>query len=250
MKTDVYIYNLNGNRAAVRDYANTIASMSASNCNAYVMAFDKDNEILWTVQAGDDIDEVKAAINWQGVRRVEIYDHSADGTYKMEHVYITSRISLNEYTSERSASEFVVVGNTTQYTADNWQKAEADESDNSDDNNDGNNEGKQTAVEPSALAQKVAKVAESVKTYAAQNTAAAVVRALAQSFNLAATYGAQRTAAALRAAHRATIAARVWLSASHEFYAQDGEPIKCTGWQFIGYNIAAAVVAVLLSIKY
>lgn len=165
MKTEVYIYNINGNRAAVRDYANTIASMSASNCNAYVMAFDKDNEILWTVQAGDDLDEVKAAINWQGVRRVEIYDHSADGTYKIEHVYITSRKSLNEYTSERSASEFVVVGNTTQYTADNWQKAEAEESDTqSDDNNKGN----QTAAEPSALAQKVAKVAESVKTYATQ----------------------------------------------------------------------------------
>ena len=164
MKTEVYIYNLNGNRAAVRDYANTIASMSASNCNAYVMAFDKDNEILWVVQAGDDLDEVKAAINWQGVRRVEIYDHSADGTYKTEQVYITSRISLNGYTSERSASEFVVVDNTTQYTADNWQKAEADESDNSDDNS----EGKQTAAEPSALAQKVAKVAESVKTYTTQ----------------------------------------------------------------------------------
>lgn len=174
MKTEVYINNLNGNRAAVRDYANTIASMSASNCNAYVMAFDKDNEILWTVQAGDDIDEVKAAINWQGVRRVEIYDHSADGTYKVEYVYITSRKSLNEYTSERNASEFVVVGNTTQYTADNWQKAEADESDNSDDNS----EDKQTAAEPSALAQKVAKVAESVKTYATQ------ARAVSPSFCL------------------------------------------------------------------
>lgn len=244
MKTDVYIYNLDGNRAAVRDYANTIAEMSASNCNAYVMAFDKDNEILWTVQAGDDIDDVKAAINWQGVRRVEIYDHSADGTYKIEHVYITSRKSLNGYTSERSASEFVVVGNTTQYTADNWQKTEADESDNNDAQSDDNSEGKQTAAEPSALAQKVAKVAESVKTYAA------VVRAMAQSLTLAATYGAQRTAAALRAARRATIAARVWLRSSHEFYAQDGDPIRCTGWQFIGYNIAAAVVAVLLSIKY
>ena len=49
MKTEVYLYNLNGNRAAVRDYANTIASMSASSSNAYVMAFDKDNAILWTV---------------------------------------------------------------------------------------------------------------------------------------------------------------------------------------------------------
>ncbi len=165
MKTEVCIFKLNGNRAAVRDYANTIASMSASNCNAYVMAFDKDDELLWTVQAGDDIDEVKAAINWQGVRRVEIYDHSADGTYKIEQVYITSRKSLNGYTSERSASEFVVVGNTTQYTADNWQKAEADESDSQ---SDDNSEGKQTATEPLALAQKVAKVAESVRTYAAQ----------------------------------------------------------------------------------
>ena len=165
MKTDVYIFNLNGNRAAVRDYANTIASMSTSYCNAYVMAFDKDNEILWTVQAGDDIDEVKAAINWQGVRRVEIYDHSADCTYKTEQVYITSRKSLNEYTSERNASEFVVVDNTTQYTADNWQKAEAEESNSQ---SDDNNEGKQTAAEPSALAQKVAKVAESVEAYAAK----------------------------------------------------------------------------------
>ena len=81
-------------------------------------------------------------------------------------------------------------------------------------------------------------------------TAAAVLRAMAQCLTLAATYGAQRTAAALRAAHRATIAARVWLRTSHEFYAQDGNPIRCTGWQFIGYNIAAVVVAVLLSIKY
>ena len=81
-------------------------------------------------------------------------------------------------------------------------------------------------------------------------TATTVVRALAQSLTLAATYGAQRTAAALRAARRATIAARAWLRASHEFYAQDGDPIKCTGLQFIGYNIAAAVVALLLCIEY
>ena len=81
-------------------------------------------------------------------------------------------------------------------------------------------------------------------------TAAAVVRALAQSLTLAAIYGAQRTAAALRAAHRATLAARVWLRSSHEFYAQDGDPIRCTGWQFIGYNLAAAVAVVLLCIKY
>ena len=76
------------------------------------------------------------------------------------------------------------------------------------------------------------------------------MRALAQCLTLAATYGEQRTAAALKAARRATIAARVWLRASHEFYAKDGDPISCTGWQFIGYNIAAAVSVVLLCIKY
>lgn len=83
-----------------------------------------------------------------------------------------------------------------------------------------------------------------------QITAAAVVRALAQSLTLAAVYGAQRTAAALRAARRVTIAARAWLRASHEFCAQDGDPIRCTGWQFVGYNLAAAALIVLLSIKY
>ena len=81
-------------------------------------------------------------------------------------------------------------------------------------------------------------------------TAAAVVRAMAQCLTIAAIYGIQRTAAALRAAHRATIAARVWLRTSHEFFAQDGDPIRCTGWQFICYNIAAVVVGLLLCIEY
>lgn len=121
MNTEVYIYNLNGNRAAVRSYANTIAEASASSSNAYVMAFDKDNEILWTVQA-DNLDDINEVINWQSVRRVEIYDHSTNGTYKVEYVYVTSQKSLNEYTSERDASDFIVVENNTQYIADNWKK--------------------------------------------------------------------------------------------------------------------------------
>lgn len=44
--------------------------------------------------------------------------------------------------------------------------------------------------------------------------------------------------------------ARQWLQTQHEFYGQDGDPIKCTGWQFVGYNIIASVVAILLCIKY
>lgn len=41
-----------------------------------------------------------------------------------------------------------------------------------------------------------------------------------------------------------------WLQTKHSFYDQDGDPIKCTGWQFVGYNIIAAVVAILLCIEY
>lgn len=81
-------------------------------------------------------------------------------------------------------------------------------------------------------------------------TAAAVVRALAQCLTIAATYGAQRTAAAQRAAHRAAIATRQWLQAKHSFFAQDGDPIRCTGWQLVGYNIAAAAAALLLCINF
>lgn len=44
--------------------------------------------------------------------------------------------------------------------------------------------------------------------------------------------------------------ARQWLQSQHSFYGQDGDPIRCTGWQFIGYNIVAAVVAILLCIEY
>ena len=43
---------------------------------------------------------------------------------------------------------------------------------------------------------------------------------------------------------------RQWLQAQHIFYGQDGDPIRCTGWKFIGYNIIAAVVAILFCIEY
>ena len=43
---------------------------------------------------------------------------------------------------------------------------------------------------------------------------------------------------------------RKWLQDQHSFFAKDGEPIRCTGWQFVGYNIMAAAVATLLCIAY
>ena len=43
---------------------------------------------------------------------------------------------------------------------------------------------------------------------------------------------------------------RQWLRAQHSCYGQDGDPIQCTGWQFVGYNIIAAIVGILLCIEY
>lgn len=83
-----------------------------------------------------------------------------------------------------------------------------------------------------------------------QVEASGSVLVCADLLTLAATYGAQRTAAALRAARRFAIRSASWLRASHEFCAQDGDPIRCTGWQLVGFNIAAAAVVLLLCIKY
>ena len=41
-----------------------------------------------------------------------------------------------------------------------------------------------------------------------------------------------------------------WLQAQHSCSAQDGDPIRCTGDQMVGYNIMAAAVAILLCIAY
>ena len=42
---------------------------------------------------------------------------------------------------------------------------------------------------------------------------------------------------------------RQWLQAQHSFYGQDGDPIRCTGWQFVGYNLLTAVFVLLLCIE-
>ena len=82
-----------------------------------------------------------------------------------------------------------------------------------------------------------------------QITAAAVVRALAQSFTLAATYGAQRTAAALRAARRATIAVCQWLNSRHNFTDEE-DPVIMTGWQYLGFGVVVMFIAMLMCIEW
>ena len=42
---------------------------------------------------------------------------------------------------------------------------------------------------------------------------------------------------------------RQWLQAQHSFYGKDGDPIRCTGWQFVGYNLLTAVFVLLFCIE-
>ncbi len=58
------------------------------------------------------------------------------------------------------------------------------------------------------------------------------------------------TSRAAKNALTAFKAARQWLRTQHNFYGNDGDPIKCTGWQLVSYNIIAAVATILLCIKY
>lgn len=110
-KNSLTLYPLSGNADAIKDYADTIARFcNANNSNAYVMAFDDNNEILWCVQAGDE-DSLEDCKLTSEVARVEIYDHSplSDfdtefGGWKFEQVYLRAgkrgQQALDLYLSE------------------------------------------------------------------------------------------------------------------------------------------------------
>lgn len=106
MKTDVQIYPLTGNAKVIKDYARAISELSASASNAYVMAFDSNNEVVWCIQAESDTEDLKE-MSMKEVKRVEIYDHGfvSDGDmYKMEQIYVNSQKYLDEYFEK--ANEF------------------------------------------------------------------------------------------------------------------------------------------------
>lgn len=117
MRTEVYINNINGNKRSIRDYAYTIAEMNEGTTNAYAMAFDSENEIAWCIQAGDGINSAADMITWEGIKRVEIYDHSADmsceNATRFETVYITTNDSLSQYLNDRDSANFVIIENKT-----------------------------------------------------------------------------------------------------------------------------------------
>lgn len=44
-------------------------------------------------------------------------------------------------------------------------------------------------------------------------------------------------------------ATRTWLITKHKFF-DDGDPVVCTGWQFVGIAFISCVVAFILGIDY
>lgn len=58
-----------------------------------------------------------------------------------------------------------------------------------------------------------------------------------------------RAVSCLKTAQKCQKKAKMWLNTKHDFYAADGDPISCTGKQFIIYNCIAAVVSFLLCIR-
>lgn len=54
---------------------------------------------------------------------------------------------------------------------------------------------------------------------------------------------------AAKATFTAMAAARTWLNTKHKFF-DDGDPVICTGWQFVGIGALSVVVAFLLGIDY
>ncbi len=54
---------------------------------------------------------------------------------------------------------------------------------------------------------------------------------------------------AIRATFKAMATARIWLNTKHTFF-DDGDPVVCTGWQFVGIGALSVAVTFLLGIDY
>jgi len=79
-------------------------------------------------------------------------------------------------------------------------------------------------------------------TSTAQMPTAAILRSI---FTLLAVL-AERVA---KTSVKAMAAVRTWLVTKHKFF-DDGEPVVCTGWQFVGIGLISCVVAFILGIDY
>ena len=96
-KRQINFYPLNGSKKNIRECAYAIAGLTSRYLNARIAAFDKDNNVLWSIQAGGGIEKASSIISWSGVVRVEICDNSTDGIYRYDDIYISNNKSLLDY---------------------------------------------------------------------------------------------------------------------------------------------------------
>ena len=117
MRTEITIFNLNGNKRAIRQHAEVIA-LAPRLSHAYVMAIGKSNEPLWLVRPGDQ--RAAVILSWKGVCKVVIRTQSYSKKYIYEQVYLTSQKQMNEYILEwekakKAGAEYTITANNTQY---------------------------------------------------------------------------------------------------------------------------------------
>lgn len=108
MHSEISIFPLRGNKRNIKNYARAIAEMNWRSSNAYAMAYNLHNEVVWCVCAGD-VDCIKD-IEFSDAVRVEIYDHGNCGNFKTEFVYVDSYKYLKCYLDalEKAKSEYNV----------------------------------------------------------------------------------------------------------------------------------------------
>lgn len=109
-KTNISIWNLKGMAENIRMTAECIADCRST--NAYVMGFDDEGEILWTIQSGSDKDDFdQIDMTSSKLAAVEYYDYATDGeicTEKWEQVFVRAgkrgQAFLEKYFSNRDES--------------------------------------------------------------------------------------------------------------------------------------------------
>ena len=121
--TQVSIFKLNGNKKAIKEYAKIICGNDFT--NAYVMAFDKNNDICWCIQGSNEEWEVDQDMTWEDVVRVEIYDHTLpcpnEEMTKFEQVYVNTKKALASYFEEWEkayepfGNSYEITGNQTKF---------------------------------------------------------------------------------------------------------------------------------------
>lgn len=116
--TQVSIFKLNGNKKAIKEYAKLICGNRFT--NAYVMALNEENEVVWCFQGSNEEWEVDQEMTWEDVVRVEIYDHTLpcpnEEITKFEQVYINTKKAIAPYFEEWEKA-YKAFGNSYEITS-------------------------------------------------------------------------------------------------------------------------------------